>query len=397
MDSLEQSGNSVTLRESLAAHLLGRVADTIDITASQYERAKTSYETVGKVVTNSADPRLSTAKVFPQGSFAIGTVIRPIDKEDGEFDVDLACRLTASPHTLEPAEAKRLIGKQLSNDGRYAEKLEEKARCWRVNYEGDFHLDVCPLVSAGTSDAIPDKQLSRWVLTHPEAFAGWFNVLANKARTRVLAEDSVMKAEVVPFPDDGGDKGWLRRVVQLMKRHRDMWCQEAKQHADFAPISIILTTLAAKAFQREAASGRESSNPYALMKRIITGMADAVEQRNVQGAIQWWVASPVANENFANRWNEDSRWPLAFFAWHQEALASLQQLTVVSGLDSAQPILEKSFGANASKKAITIYAQDMAASRSNGGLRFAAAGAGLTSAVTASASIAVPRHTFFGE
>lgn len=180
MSSVALVSNNPVLRESQVAHLLERVANTIDITPTEYERAKTSYETISEVVTNSADPRLATAKVFPQGSFAIGTVIRPVDKDDGEIDVDLACRLNATT-ALHPSAAKKLIGDRLSNDARYRSILEEKSRCWRVNYAGSFHLDICPLVSATQSDAIPDKELARWIPTQPEAFASWFNKLAERS------------------------------------------------------------------------------------------------------------------------------------------------------------------------------------------------------------------------
>lgn len=394
MDSFAPSDNMV-LREALAAQLLGRVADSLDITPTQFERAKQAYEAISGVVTTSSDARLTSAKVFPQGSFAIGTVVRPVDNEDGEFDVDLACRLSATT-SLAPAAAKQLIGDQLAADARYAPKLEEKSRCWRVNYAGEFHLDLCPLVHAGESNAIPDKELARWILTHPEAYAAWFIELANRARTRMLTERAVLKAEVAPFPEENADKGWLRRVVQLLKRHRDLWCQRAGQHAEFAPISIIITTLAATALERELLLASQFSSPYELMQRVIAGMPDGIERRVASSGLEWWVESPVAAENFANRWNQDPRWPIAFEAWHQDALLNVHRLVSATGLDGARPLLEHGFGAKASTRAINAYAESMRAARDIGSLRFSPAAGGLT-ATSAAAGFAVPRHTFFGD
>ena len=395
MSSVAPVSNNPVLRESQVAHLLERVADTIDITPTEYERAKTSYETISEVVTSSADPRLATAKVFPQGSFAIGTVIRPVDKDDGEIDVDLACRLNATT-ALHPSEAKKLIGDRLSNDARYSSILKEKSRCWRINYAGSFHLDICPLVTATQSDAIPDKELAKWILTHPEAFAAWFNKLAERSFKRSLTEDSIIKAEVAPFPDDRPDKGWLRRVVQLLKRDRDKWCQHAGPHAEFAPISIIITTLAAKAFERELSAGHRNLSSYDLIERIMIGMRDGIEQRATPYGTQWWVASPVADENFANRWNEDPRWSKAFTAWHQDALTNLHRLTSVNGLDNAKLILEHSYGTSASTKAINSYAEDTLNARNNGALRYVVTAGGLTTTAGSSAGIVVPKHTFYG-
>ena len=395
MDSFAPSDNRV-LREALTAQLLGRVADSLDITPTQFERAKLAYETISDVVTSSADPRLGAAKVFPQGSFAIGTVVRPLNDAESEFDVDLACRLAAST-SLAPTMAKGLVGAPLKADGRYADKLEEKARCWRVNYAGEFHLDICPLVRAAASDAIPDKDLAAWILTHPEEYAKWFNERADRARTRLLMDSAVLRAEVAPFPEENADKGWLRRIVQLLKRHRDTWgLRVGGWQAEFAPISIIITTLAAMSFEREFRSGRQFVNPYNLIQRVIAGMPAFIEQRNIAGQFQWWIQSPVAAENFANRWNQDQRWVMAFREWHVVALASVHELVSVTGLDGARPVLDSAFGASAATKAINSYSLQVRLARDSGVLRFAPAAGGLT-AFSAVAGTPVTRHTFYGD
>lgn len=395
MDGMGPTDNRV-LRETLTAQLLGRVADSLDITPTQFQRAKVAYETVSDVVTSNADPRLAGAKVFPQGSFAIGTVVRPLNDDDSEFDVDLACRLAANT-SLSPVLAKQLVGAPLAADGRYAAKLEEKARCWRVNYAGEFHLDICPLVVADTTDAIPDKELARWILTNPEGYAKWFNERADRARTRMMLDHAVLKAEVVPFPEDNVDKGWLRRIVQLLKRHRDTWCDRVEGwQAEFAPISIIITTLAAMSFEHEFRSGRSFAGAYDLIRRVIAGMPAYIEQRNVGGQMQWWVQSPVAAENFANRWNQDARWALAFWEWHAVALASVNELASVTGLDGARPLLDSSYGASSAARVINSYSLQVRSARDSNALRFAPAAGGLT-ASSAIAGTPVSRHTFFGD
>lgn len=395
MDSFAPSDNRV-LREALTAQLLGRVADSLDITPTQFQRAKLAYETISEVVTSSADPRLAAAKVFPQGSFAIGTIVRPLNDAEGEFDVDLACRLAANT-SLTPTMAKGLVGAPLKADGRYADKLEEKTRCWCVNYTGEFHLDICPLVRATATDAIPDKDLAMWILTHPEEYAKWFNESADRARTRLLKDSAVLKAEVAPFPEENADKGWLRRIVQLLKRHRDTWClRVGSRQAEFAPISIIITTLAAMSFERELRSGRQFTNPYNLIQRVMAGMPAFIEQRNIAGRVEWWIQSPVAAENFANRWNQDQRWVIAFREWHTVALASVHELVSVTGLDGARPVLDSAFGASTATKAINSYSQQMRSARDGGVLRFSPAAGGLTVS-SAIAGTPITRHTFFGD
>jgi hypothetical protein len=54
------------------------------------------------------------------------------------------------------------------------------------------------------------------------------------------------KAQVQPMPEYGFAKGVLRRAVQIYKRHRDIFFQGKEN----APISIIITTLAAHAYEK---------------------------------------------------------------------------------------------------------------------------------------------------
>jgi hypothetical protein len=264
-----------------------------------------------------------------------------------------------------------------------------------VQYAGEFHLDVCPLVSAGTSNAIPDKELARWILTHPEAYAAWFNKLADQVRTIALTERAMMKADVDPFPEENPNKGWLRRVVQLLKRHRDMWCQKPRHGDEFAPISIILTTLAAYATTRALSSGIQFASPYQLMHWIITDMPQGIEQRHDGQRTIWWVGSPVAAENFANRWNEDKRWAETFHRWHRAALLDIDRLVSATGLDGARGILAEGFGSRTATGVIKSYAESMRGSREAGVLRHAPSAGGL---IVSSGGVghAVPGHTFFG-
>ena len=118
MDGSEHLTVTLEARQAVAANLLGRLADDIDITPTQYARAKTAYETVGQVVQNAGGSILANAKVFPQGSFAIGTIIKPVDREDGEFDVDLACRLDVKVSVIAPPTGQGDAGERF--EGRWS-------------------------------------------------------------------------------------------------------------------------------------------------------------------------------------------------------------------------------------------------------------------------------------
>jgi hypothetical protein len=52
---------------------------------------------------------------------------------------------------MDALNVKMLIGNILRDSDRYSSKLEEKKRCWRIEYsaEAQFHMDITP--------AIPDN------------------------------------------------------------------------------------------------------------------------------------------------------------------------------------------------------------------------------------------------
>lgn len=394
MDGSNGVNPSLEARETLAASLLGKLADEIDISSAQYLRAQKAYETVSTALAASTHPTLVHAAVFPQGSFAIGTTVKPIDREDGEFDVDLACRLDKSVNTLRPDEAKKILGDCLKADDRYESKLEEKTRCWRINYSGDFHLDVCPLAKASLElDAIPDRALMKWIPTSPEQYAVWFKQLADSVQAWREADRIALEAHVDPFPEANPNKGWLRRVVQLLKRHRDQWRMKAGEDIkEFAPISVILTTLAARVVERQPEFFKQQAlRPYQIIKRILEDLPKGITTETINGREELWVKSPVADENFANRWNEDDGWRQAFEAWLIDAHASVHQLVESHGLDSGKQVLAESFGSHVAGKVFAEYGAVMRAARDAGQLKIERGGLSLAAAGTA-----VKQHTFFG-
>ena len=71
----------------------------------------------------------------------IGTTNKPVGRD--ERDIDLVCEMNL-PATISQAEAKRLLGQCLMENTTYAKMLQEKNRCWRLIYAGEFHMDILP-------------------------------------------------------------------------------------------------------------------------------------------------------------------------------------------------------------------------------------------------------------
>lgn len=131
----------------------GGIIQSIDTPDTAYENAKQRYQDIGEwfgrkesfFVDN--DPH-----IFPQGSFRLGTVIRPLSDME-EYDLDLGCEFEKgiSKRNFTQYQLKHDVGNELEKYRSYRgiqEKLEEKHRCWRLNYQDHlkFHMDIVPCI-----------------------------------------------------------------------------------------------------------------------------------------------------------------------------------------------------------------------------------------------------------
>ena len=99
----------------------------------KYEEAENHYKAVGEwLAGENSDLARYNPDIYAQGSFALGTAIKPIGRE--EYDVDAVCKLDLSLCNITQAELKHLVGNRLKAHDKYKGMLEEKRRCWALNY-----------------------------------------------------------------------------------------------------------------------------------------------------------------------------------------------------------------------------------------------------------------------
>ncbi len=321
------------------------VASEIDIPPSKYQDAVNRYQAVGRWLEDgdySGSP--NQLSIYPQGSFRLGTVIRPIRHGiEASYDIDLVCEMPLSKHRTTPQAVKHMVGNRLRQHETYRRLLDsEGRRCWTLEYaERDgvgFHLDALPAVPdenglRNTALAITHKRNTgySWSASDPLGYGDWFDDKNAAAFTRVAVEqkrivqrrDSLVFASIDDVPDQLV-RTPLQRSIQLMKRNRDLYFNRPET-IDYAPISIIITTLAAHLYAGEP-------DTYTALLNIVgrlQGHAALVEGRAIDphlatiGLIQrcpggtWYIGNPVnPAENFADRWHENGHARArAFFSW----------------------------------------------------------------------------------
>lgn len=326
----------MTIETHKYAAFLDRVAADIDISPRKYKEAVNRYEGVAGWLHDGAYADASgAAQIYSQGSFRLGTVVRPIrDGIEAAYDIDLVCQLPIVQDSTSTNAVKLAVGNRLRENGTYKKLLDEEGRrCWTLEYaEADgvgFHMDVLPCVPDGRSrypDAISithkDEETYVWRASNPIGYGRWFDGknadavlrVGPQQKASILREAPEIYASIDQVPDQLV-RTPLQRAIQLMKRHRDVQFNRRDRIA-FAPISIVITTLAAHLYRDEidvldALSGivqRLQMHASLLegrdVDRSLSGMG--LIRRTPDG--KWYIGNPAnPAENFADRWHEDGQ------------------------------------------------------------------------------------------
>ncbi len=311
------------------------VAAKLDLDETRHEKADISYHAVGEWLSAENSPlKQYRPEIYPQGSFLLGTVIKPLE---GDYDLDFVC-LFENGLGLSSQETYQLIGERLRANGTYASMLEPKNRCWRLVYAGDFHIDIIPAIPdlerGNTAILVPDREVTDWTKSDAKGYAAWFKgkmqVQYNLVRAS-LAQKYKKEIEEIP---DYLVKTELQRVVQLMKRHRDMTFQGDKKEKD-KPISIIITTLAGLVYE---AQGYQSD-----LFQTLRLMAEYMPQQ-VNPSIPRIPNPTNYEEDFTDKWGDNPKRERAFFEWIALLKADLDELGKISSISECEGKLKQMFG-----------------------------------------------------
>jgi hypothetical protein len=336
-------------------NLLVKAASALDIPDHIYEDATLKYEDVGDWLGAEGSNLLHySPEIYVQGSFRLGTVVRPITEED-HYDIDLVCHLNMRKEDTTQKTLKELVGDRLKERDDLERILEPSRRCWTLEYASGnqmprFHMDILPAIPNNerrpTGILLTDTELMLWQKSNPKAYSDWFHkrmeiIFLNK---RAAFAESI-KANVEEVPE-WQVKTSLQIAVQILKRHRDIYFQ-GKQ--DIKPASIIITTLAARAYDNQE-DVYDALNSITRSIEVNWGKAGFVEYRNGK----WWVANPVDDgENFADKWNEYPERREAFVAWMKKVqgdfFAAAAKQTLNESLNTLSPVLGRSTMAKAAQ------------------------------------------------
>lgn len=345
--------------------VLKNILEKIELPDSAYEKAEKRYQDLGdwlhrpESICVNFDPH-----IFSQGSFRLGTAIRPESEE--QYDLDMGCNLRRGldKSSVTQKQLKHLVGHELDLYRKargIKEELAEKKRCWRIEYADglSFHMDIVPCIpESDTRKGFLKKRMvensqfdeslaqdvsqlavsitdntdpcyavvnDNWRISNPEGYARWFETRMKTARFVINEREMRFKASIDSLPYYQW-KTPLQQVIQLLKRHRDTMF---KNNEDNKPISVIITTLASKSYKGE-------SDLASALNTVLSEMDDHI---NSQAPL---IPNPVnPSEDFADKWYDEKsaqyRLQENFYKWLYQARADFRALC---SNDNAQRIVE---------------------------------------------------------
>lgn len=380
-------------KKAYLSQLYNQIADELNISEAMIDKAMSSYNAVGTWL-GDCEPGLDI-KIMPQGSFNLGTVIKPLSDAD-EYDIDLVC-LLKNGSNLSEVDIKNIVGKRLKEHGKYKEMLDEEGkRCWTLNYD-EFHMDILPAVPK--NGIFIEPGITQIKLTHkleedvyipkysnPYKYHLWFE---ERMKTVLISEKKNYAFRNQVEIDKVADykvKTPLQKAIQLLKRHRDIMFEESG--GEDTPVSIIITTLAALSYNNE-------TNLYDAIKNIIEKMPLHIQ---IDASGKYMIMNPVMpEENFADKWNDDENKVLGFKEWINKVREDIINNPLsINGSVEVSKIMKNSFGKNITERAYNAIGESTKIERENQKLYINGLQGGITNEPTKS-SKTIGGHTFFGE
>ena len=249
--------NNSEFREFLSAY--------VNLNDSRLDRLKTGVRGVNGHL---KEHLTGYQKMERQGSYALGTLIKPVDDND-EYDADIQIVMNPNPK-WKPKDYVLEVNRTLADNKTYADKLRLKTRCVTVDYVGEFHLDVVPRVTIDGKHYVCNRIDNKFEETDGTGYRDYIN-----EKNRIT----------------GGN---LKRVIRFLKYLRD-------HKNSFTAKSILLTTLAGNTI-KESDEGKESVSTIAdTLVTVLTRMDDYLQQHPNMPVIK----NPVlATEDFNRHWDQ---------------------------------------------------------------------------------------------
>jgi|GEM_PF-1536995 len=284
-------------------NLLNQIGVHLQLSLNKFNELKKNYDALSKYINNQHILSSDDGSIYVQGSFSTDTMIKPIHKE--EVDVDVVCVFDDEwkPGIHVQPFYDKLV--DVFSEGRYKEITEEYKNVVRINYVNNYHFDIMPTLplsndNKGNIKAV-DTNKSKWIDRAPYPYSQWFlqrsSLLTGKSvdKNYTVIDKGLynvikdMAVDTLEKPSDYYTKPPLNRVVQLIKRARDIFFRDDEE---FVPQSIVITTLVAEKYDGEMNLGKSLLDAATYFYNL------------AKSKMNFRVSNPVYDkEEFTDKWH----------------------------------------------------------------------------------------------
>lgn len=251
---------------------LNMIGYDIQLKNTKQKEISDSYDAISKYIQNNNELAQDVdCNIYYHGSFAIGTVIKPLNGDD--FDLDIVVEFEQSKRGLSPKAFFNSFLETFKN-GKYSDMYQEYRNTVRIDYQSNYHFDIMPSVPLSSNSSalsVPDIKKIDWVIRAPRPYIEWFENQTKKIRgfnirfndrTYILESENEPLKKLPPYESTPT----LIRVIQLLKRAKDIFFKDYSGERE--PQSIVITTLAAKYYNGEYSVFEALSNIVSKMKAL---------------------------------------------------------------------------------------------------------------------------------
>ena len=261
----------------LIEHFNGFLRDEVNLNQSRIDLLETRVAAIADFVRSCNPFGDHLVRVVPQGSWQHRTIIKP--QGNKEFDADLALFLTPV-EAWDPKDYVEQLYVAFRSHGTYRNMVTRRTRCVTVDYSGDFHLDIAPIVIRGllvSSQYAQNRRSNEEEETDPEGYNQWFSDKNKYTRNNMLI-----------------------KVTRLVKYLRDI------KHTFSVP-SVLLTTLLGNQVHDGVLFGDDVEECFSDVATSLVTVFDRLDEYLQEHETAPKVCNPVlSDELFSRHWEDQT-------------------------------------------------------------------------------------------